>query len=160
MKSIRQGRKVDIPPGLMPPCKDETDTDAKIESDFAVNRALDLQYDEGIKERNRKIKTLDGNVEAAYTWFGANTLHQYRLRSGQWLTILPSEMVSWCLIFSKRSRGTVLNSLIVITPINKYGTVTTLCLILNKEKETFWTSSRSNSMLSLKQQKITAAALG
>ena len=67
IKSIRQGRKMDIPPVVMPTYQHETGTNAKIKRAGAINRTLDLEYDEGIKERNSKVQTLDGNVEAAYS---------------------------------------------------------------------------------------------
>lgn len=160
IKSISQGRKVDILPVLMPIYQDETGTNAKIKRARDINRTLDLEYDEGIKERNRKIQTLDENVEAAYSlvWGQCTASMQAQIKTMANYTTIRDGFLMFDLL--KEIKGTLLNSLIVITPINQHGIVTTLCLILNKEKESFWTSSRSNSMLSLKQQKVTAAALG
>ena len=68
IKSLREGKKMDIPHIGVPNFQDDTtgDDNAKKKAK-AVNHTLDLKYVKNIKVRNKKIQVLEGNIETTYS---------------------------------------------------------------------------------------------
>ena len=65
---IRSGVKLMTQAPATPNYKDDQDKDADVaRANKATNRALDLDYVEKVKSRNKQLETLDENVEAAYS---------------------------------------------------------------------------------------------
>ena len=66
--SMRNGAYVNIPQVATPTYVSEDDgTEAEKRASKVQNRTANLQYVEGLKERNKKVQTLDRNNEAAYS---------------------------------------------------------------------------------------------
>ena len=80
IKSLREEKSLDIADIAAPDYEEETGKDAAdIKAKTNKNRALDVQYVESVKARNKKKETLASNLEKAYSLvWGGSALCQCR----------------------------------------------------------------------------------